>query len=51
MVPITAGCVVLAYNTPGFHADLKISRRAYAGIFLGEVKNWNDPLITNRIRE
>jgi phosphate transport system substrate-binding protein len=45
MVPITAGCVVLAYNLPGFHGELKLSREAYAGIFLGEVKNWNDPII------
>jgi len=45
MVPVTAGCVVLAYNLPSFHGDLKLSRQAYAGIFLGEIKNWNDPLI------
>ena len=45
MVPVTAGCVVLAYNLPGFHGGLKLSRKAYAGIFLGEITNWNDPLI------
>src|SRR5208283_999903 len=45
MVPVTAGCVVLAYNLPGFHGDLKLSRQAYSGIFLGEIKNWNDSLI------
>lgn len=45
MVPVTSACVVLAYNLPGFHGDLRLSRDAYAGIFLGEVKNWNDPLI------
>jgi phosphate transport system substrate-binding protein len=45
MVPVTAGCVVLAYNLSGVHSGLKLSRKAYAGIFLGEVKNWNDPLI------
>jgi len=45
MVPITAGCVVLAYNLPGFQGELKLSRRAYSGIFLGEIKQWNDPLI------
>jgi phosphate transport system substrate-binding protein len=45
MVPVTAGSVVLAYNLPDFQGDLKLSRKAYAGIFLGEVKNWNDPLI------
>ena len=46
MVPVTAGCVVLAYSLPGFQAELKLSRKAYAGIFLGEIKQWNDPLIT-----
>src|SRR5271165_6511369 len=45
MVPATAGCVVLAYNLPGFHGELKLSRQAYAGIFLGEITNWDDPLI------
>ena len=42
MVPATAGCVVLAYNIPGFTGELKLSRDAYAAIFLGEIKNWND---------
>jgi phosphate transport system substrate-binding protein len=45
LLPVTAGSVVLAYNLPEFEGDLKLSRKAYAGIFLGEVKNWNDPLI------
>jgi len=45
MLPVTAGSVVLAYNLPDVGGDLKLSRKAYAGIFLGEVKNWNDPLI------
>jgi len=38
--------VVLAYNLPGVTADLRLSREAYAGIFLGEIKEWNDPRIT-----
>ena len=45
MLPVTAGGVVLAYNLPGVEQGLKLSRQAYAGIFLGEIKNWNDPLI------
>ena len=45
MIPATAGCVVLAYNLPGFKGELKLSRRAYAGIFLGEITHWNDPII------
>lgn len=45
LVPATAGCVVLAYNLPEFTGELKLSRKAYAGIFLGEITHWNDPLI------
>jgi phosphate transport system substrate-binding protein len=45
MLPVTAGGVALAYNLPEVPQDLKLSRRAYAGIFLGEIKTWNDPLI------
>src|SRR5208337_4428056 len=45
MLPVTAGGVALAYNVPGVPGGLRLSRRAYAGIFLGEIKNWNDPLI------
>jgi phosphate transport system substrate-binding protein len=44
MIPVTAGCVVLAYHLPGFHS-LRLSRKAYSGIFMGEVTKWNDPLI------
>jgi phosphate transport system substrate-binding protein len=45
MIPITSACVVVAYNIPNFHGELKLSREAYAGIFLGDIKNWNDPRI------
>ena len=43
-LPMTAGSIVLAYNVEGV-TDLKLPRKAYAGIFLGKVKKWNDPLI------
>lgn len=45
MLPATAGTIVLAYNIPGVPAGLKLSREVYAGLFLGTVKNWNDPSI------
>jgi len=45
MIPATAGCVVLAYNLPGFSGELKLSRKAYSGIFLGQITNWSDPAI------
>jgi phosphate transport system substrate-binding protein len=45
LLPTPAGSFVLAYNLPGFSGDLKLSRDAYAGIFLGTVKTWNDAKI------
>jgi phosphate transport system substrate-binding protein len=42
LLPMTAGAVVLAYNLPDFEGDLRLSRKALVGIFLGEIKNWND---------
>src|SRR6187549_3325735 len=44
LLPMTAGAVVLAYNIEGV-TDLKLSREAYAQIFLGTIKKWNDPKI------
>jgi phosphate transport system substrate-binding protein len=43
-IPMAAGAVVLTYNLPGID-DLKISREAVIGIFLGTVEKWNDPVI------
>jgi phosphate transport system substrate-binding protein len=44
LFPVTAGSIVLAYNLEGV-TDLKLSREAYVGIFLGQIKTWNDPKI------
>ncbi len=44
MIPATAGEIVYAYNLPGVE-NLKLSREAMAGIYLGTVTNWNDPVI------
>ena len=46
LIPMTAGAVVLTYNLEGV-SDLKLSRDAYVGIFLGKVTKWNDPLIAD----
>lgn len=45
LLPMTAGAIVLAYNLPGVN-DVKLSRQAYVGIFLGKITSWNDPAIT-----
>ena len=46
LLPMTAGNIVLAYNLEGV-TDLKLSREAYAGIFLGTIKKWDDPKIAS----
>src|SRR5262249_26110712 len=44
VLPMTAGSIVLCYNLPEIK-DLKLSREAYVGIFLGTITKWNDPAI------
>ena len=44
-IPTVAGADVVAYNLPGNPA-LKLDADTIAGIFLGNVKKWNDPKIT-----
>jgi phosphate transport system substrate-binding protein len=43
-IPTVAGADVVAYNLPGNPA-LKLDADTIAGIFLGQVKKWNDPKI------
>lgn len=45
--PTVLGAVVAIYNVPGVATDLKLTPDALAGIFLGEIKKWNDPKIAN----
>jgi len=45
LLPMTAGSIVLAYNIPGALAEVKLSREAYSGIFLGKITSWDDPAI------
>ncbi len=45
--PTVMGAVVLSYNIPGVSASLKLTPEAIAGIYLGEIKKWNDPKITS----
>ena len=44
LLPMTAGSIVLAYNLEGVD-ELKLTREAYAGIFLGKISKWNDAKI------
>src|SRR6266478_2596771 len=44
-IPTVAGAVVLTYNLPENPA-LKLDADTIAGIFLGQIKKWNDPKLT-----
>ena len=46
LLPMTAGSIVLAYNLPGVD-NLKLTREAYAGVFLGKIKKWTDKAIAD----
>jgi phosphate transport system substrate-binding protein len=43
--PTVLGGVVPTYNIQGVSNDLKFSPEALAGIFLGKITKWNDPVL------
>lgn len=43
--PTVLGGVVLTYNVPGVTTGLKLTPEAISGIYLGQVKKWDDPKI------
>ena len=43
--PTVLGADVPAYNIPGVSAELTFTPDAIAGIFLGKITKWNDPVI------
>ncbi|MBD3791178.1 MAG: phosphate ABC transporter substrate-binding protein PstS [Campylobacterales bacterium] len=52
MFPTVVGSVVLAYNLDGVKdGELKLSRKAVAGIFDGTITHWDDPAITEHNAE
>jgi len=45
-IPSIMGAVVITYNIPNVTGSLKFSGETIAGIYLGNIKKWNDPKIT-----
>ena len=45
-IPSVGGAVVVAYNVPGAPNGLKMSGEDIAGIFMGKITKWNDPVLT-----
>jgi phosphate transport system substrate-binding protein len=44
-VPLTAGSVALCYNLPG-GPELRLNRKTYVGLILGEITHWDDDAIS-----
>jgi len=44
-IPTVLGAVVVTYNVPEIGKGLKLTQETLAGIFLGEITKWNDPMI------
>ncbi|MFO0587734.1 MAG: phosphate ABC transporter substrate-binding protein PstS [Polyangiaceae bacterium] len=42
-IPTCLGAVVLAYNIEGVSTGLKLTPDTLSGIFLGDIKQWDDP--------
>jgi phosphate transport system substrate-binding protein len=49
-VPSVIGAVVSVVNLPGLTSDIAFTPEALAGIYLGKVKKWNDPILTRANR-
>ncbi|MFN4182799.1 MAG: phosphate ABC transporter substrate-binding protein PstS [bacterium] len=44
-IPMVAGADVVTYNLPGLPGGLRFTPEIIAGIFLGEITDWDDPRI------
>ena len=44
--PSVVGAVVPVVNLPGLPGDIAFTPQALAGIYLGKIKKWNDPILT-----
>ncbi len=42
-LPMCAGAVAVAYNLPSVKGTVQLDPAALAGIFLGEIRTWDDP--------
>jgi phosphate transport system substrate-binding protein len=45
LLPSVVGAVVPIVNLPGFAGDIALTPEALAGIYLGKIRKWNDPIL------
>jgi phosphate transport system substrate-binding protein len=48
--PSVVGAVVPVVNLPGLSGDIAFTPEALAGIYLGKIKKWNDPVLSRANR-
>jgi phosphate transport system substrate-binding protein len=48
--PSVVGAVVPVVNLPGLQSDIAFTPEALAGIYLGKIKKWNDPILARSNR-
>jgi phosphate transport system substrate-binding protein len=49
-LPSVVGAVVPVVNLPGTPSDIAFTPEALAGIYLGKIRKWNDPILTRANR-
>jgi len=49
-IPTVVGAVVPIVNLPGFVGEIAFTPEALAGIYLGKIRKWNDPILTRANR-
>jgi phosphate transport system substrate-binding protein len=50
LFPSVVGAVVPIVNLPGFASDISFTPEALAGIYMGKIKKWNDPILVRANR-
>jgi phosphate transport system substrate-binding protein len=44
-IPTVMGAVTISYNLPDYQGELKLTPELIVGIFMGQIKTWDDPLL------
>lgn len=47
-IPTVMGAVAVTYNLPGIGSGLKLTSDVLAGIYLGKITRWDDPLLSEQ---
>lgn len=45
-LPVALEAIVITYNLPGIPAGIKLTPKILSAIFMGNIRKWNDPVLT-----